>query len=119
MRRLILSVAIAVVTMAGFVGDRVNTSAPGWLSISQAEARGYHGGARRTARRTAHRHSGYGYSGAAVAGAAVVTAIAVGTIVSSLPPSCSTVVVDGVTYHNCSGTYYAPRGSQWVVVETP
>ena len=58
---------------------------------------------RRTSRRTAARYGGYYgrpyyYGGAAVAtGVAVgATAIAVGSIVASLPPNCSTVVVNGV-----------------------
>jgi hypothetical protein len=46
---------------------------------------------------------------AGAAAVAVGTAVAVGAIVSTLPPSCSTFVADGVTYQNCGGTYYAPR----------
>ena len=53
-------------------------------------------------------HWGYGGVGAGAA-VAVGTAIAVGAIVSTLPPSCNTFVADGVTYRNCGGTYYAPR----------
>ncbi|MDS4028288.1 MAG: hypothetical protein RKO25_15050 [Candidatus Contendobacter sp.] len=52
------------------------------------------------------RNWGYPVGAGAVA---VGTAIAVGAIVSTLPPSCSTFVADGVTYQNCGGTYYAPR----------
>lgn len=52
------------------------------------------------------RHWGYPVGAGAVA---VGTAVAVGAIVSTLPPSCSTFVADGVTYQNCGGTYYAPR----------
>ncbi len=52
----------------------------------------------------------WGYGGVGVGAAvAVGTAVAVGAIVYSLPPSCSTFVADGVTYQNCGGTYYAPR----------
>jgi hypothetical protein len=52
----------------------------------------------------------WGYGGVGVGAAvAVGTAVAVGAMVSTLPPSCNTVVVDGVTYQNCGGTYYAPR----------
>ena len=52
------------------------------------------------------RHWGYPVGAGAVA---VGTAVAVGAIVSTLPPSCSTFVAEGVTYQNCGGTYYAPR----------
>lgn len=52
------------------------------------------------------RNWGYPVGAAAVA---VGTAVAVGAIVSTLPPSCSTFVADGMTYQNCGGTYYAPR----------
>ena len=52
------------------------------------------------------RNWGYPVGAGAVA---VGTAVAVGAIVSSLPPSCSTFVAEGVTYQNCGGTYYVPR----------
>ena len=121
MRAFILFLAIAAVALAGFVGGGVDTSIPGWFSISQAEAGPHRRSVRRTSRRTARRTSNRRnyYGGAAVAGAAVVTAVAVGSMVSNLPPSCSTVIIDGIRYHNCSGTYYAPSGSRWVVVEAP
>jgi hypothetical protein len=61
---------------------------------------------------------------AAVATTAVVaTAVAVGTIVHSLPPSCSSVMVGNVAYQQCGHTWYQPRysGSQvtYVVVNPP
>ena len=59
----------------------------------------------------------------ATAAAVTATAIAVGTIVHSLPPSCTTVVTAGVTYQNCGGTFYQPmyQGTnvQYVVVNAP
>ena len=33
-----------------------------------------------------------------------------------LPPACTVVVVEGTTLHMCSGTYYQPYGTQYVVV---
>ena len=36
--------------------------------------------------------------------------------VATLPPSCSTVIVEGTTLHLCGGTYYQPHGTQYVVV---
>ncbi len=36
--------------------------------------------------------------------------------VATLPPSCSTVVVEGVTLQQCGGTYYQSSGNQYVVV---
>ena len=53
------------------------------------------GVARRTTRRTIRRTSIY---------------------VASLPPNCSTIVVEGVTLQQCGGTYYQPSGGQYVVV---
>jgi len=54
-----------------------------------------------------------------VAGAVVGSAIAA----SALPPACSAVVVNGVTYQNCGGAWYQPQysGSQvtYIVVNPP
>lgn len=60
---------------------------------------------------------------AVVTGAAVATAAAVGTVVRTLPPHCTSVVVNGVAYQQCGSAYYQPRyaGSQvtYVVVNPP
>lgn len=70
---------------------------------------------------------GDGAWGAAAVGAAVGAAAASsassepGTVIYSLPPSCTPVVVDGVTYQNCGGTYYQPayQGSSVVYQTVP
>ena len=116
-----LGMSIALIGAFSFVGVSIDTSVPGWVTLQEAKAQAYRRGARRTARRTSRRTTyrhGY-YGGGAVVGAAAVTAIAVGTIVATLPPSCTAMVVNGVTYHNCAGTYYVPSSSQWVIVEAP
>jgi hypothetical protein len=74
-------------------------------------------------------HGGWGSynhpvaTAAAVTAAATVTAAAIGSIVYSLPPSCSAVVAGGLTYQNCGGTWYQPQyaGTQvtYVVVNSP
>ena len=60
---------------------------------------------------------------AVVGTAAVATAVAVGTVVRSVPPSCTSVVVGNVAYQQCGNTWYQPRyaGSQvtYVVVTPP
>ena len=60
---------------------------------------------------------------AVVTGAAVATAVAVGTVVHSIPPSCTKVIVGNVAYQQCGSTWYQPRyaGSQvtYVVVTAP
>jgi hypothetical protein len=61
---------------------------------------------------------------AAVATAAVVgTAVVVGSVVRSLPPSCSSVMVGNVAYQECGSTWYQPRYSgaevSYVVVNPP
>jgi hypothetical protein len=78
-----------------------------------------------------HGHGGYygppgGYYGPSPVGVvagAVATAIVVGAVVASLPPSCTDMIVNGVRYHNCGGTYYQPQYSgsnvTYVVVNHP
>ena len=54
-----------------------------------------------------------------------VTGLVVGSIVaaSAMPPSCSTVVVNGIDYRQCGSTWYRPQysGSQvnYIVVNPP
>ena len=62
-------------------------------------------------------HHGH-HHGAGVA-AGVVAGMAIGAIIASLPKGCSTLSVDGVTYYNCSGTYYKPAPNGYVVVAPP
>lgn len=60
---------------------------------------------------------------AVVTTAAVGTAVVVGSVVRSLPPACTSVMVGNVAYQQCGNTYYQPRyaGSQvtYVVVNPP
>jgi hypothetical protein len=60
---------------------------------------------------------------AAVTAAAVVTAAVVGSIVHSVPPSCSTVVVNGLAYQQCGSTWYQPQfagtSTTYIVVNPP
>ena len=59
------------------------------------------------------------------AAAAVVggTAAIVGSMVNSIPPSCTPVVVNGVTYSQCGSTWYQPQYAgtsvQYEVVNPP
>jgi hypothetical protein len=58
-----------------------------------------------------------------VAAVATATAAVIGTIVHTLPPACSAVIVNGITYQNCGGVWYQPQyaGPQitYVVVNPP
>ena len=36
--------------------------------------------------------------------------------VASLPPSCTTIIIEGTTLQQCGGTYYQTHGTQYVVV---
>jgi hypothetical protein len=64
-----------------------------------------------------------GYHPVARTAAVVATAAVVGSIVYSLPPACTNVVVNGLTYHQCGSSWYQPRysGTQvtYVVVNPP
>ena len=59
----------------------------------------------------------------AATAAAVTTAAVVGSVVNSIPPSCSAVNVTGVTYQQCGSTWYQPQfvGTtvNYVVVNPP
>jgi hypothetical protein len=60
---------------------------------------------------------------AAVTATAVATAAIVGSMVNTLPPSCTAVSIDGVTYQQCGSTWYQPQfaGSSvtYIVVNAP
>jgi len=96
----------------------------GWVA-----AGGYHG-AVAVGYRPPCCYGGAAVAGAAVAGAAVGAAVAstayaaaaspvyyaapvayapaVGTVVASLPPGCSSMSVNGTSYMNCGGVWYLP-----------
>lgn len=60
---------------------------------------------------------------AAVTAASVATAAVVGSMVNTLPPACSAVVVNGLTYQQCGSTWYQPQfmgsNTTYVVVNSP
>lgn len=100
------------------------------LTVDTAEARvgrpatpaSVAGVSRRTTRRTVNRITPAVRPGVVrpvAAGAAAATAVVVGTSVATLPAQCTTVVVDGVTYHRCGATYYRASGNTYVVVNPP
>ncbi len=72
-------------------------------------------------------HNGWDYHpvarGVAFGTAAAVTSAVVGSMIYSLPPSCTNRVYGGVTYSYCNGAWYQPQysGSQvtYVVVNQP
>jgi hypothetical protein len=78
-------------------------------------------------------YGGYGYgccynphpvaTAAAVTTAAVATAAVIGSMVNTLPPSCTVVAVGGISYQQCGSTWYQPQfaGSSvtYVVVNAP
>ena len=71
-------------------------------------------------------YNNVGVGGAVAAGVVVgATAAVVGSAIaaSALPPSCSTVIVNGLAYQSCGGAWYQPQysGSQvtYIVVNPP
>ncbi len=127
--RYLLAILIAVPTL--ICSPQLNLSPKGILHIAPEKAHAYYGTgrriarrtARRTARRVARRRAYYHRPPVAVYGAPVAAGIAIGATVASLPPSCSTEVINGVTYYNCGGTYYQPAydgpNLVYVVVSPP
>ncbi|MFO1302085.1 MAG: hypothetical protein U1F54_00055 [Burkholderiales bacterium] len=56
---------------------------------------------------------------AAVGATVAVTSAVVGSIVRSVPAGCVPVNYGGMVYQQCGGTWYAPQGSQYIVVNAP
>jgi hypothetical protein len=60
---------------------------------------------------------------AAVTATAMVTAAVVGSVVNSVPPSCTTVIVNGLAYQQCGSTWYQPQfagtTTTYIVVNPP
>jgi hypothetical protein len=42
--------------------------------------------------------------------------VATSVYVATLPPACTTIVIEGVTVQQCGGQYYQASGTQYVVV---
>ena len=42
--------------------------------------------------------------------------VATSVSVATLPPACTTIVIEGTTLQQCGGTYYQASGTQYVVV---
>jgi hypothetical protein len=60
---------------------------------------------------------------AVVAATAIVTAAVVGSRVYALPPACSVVIVNGLTYQHCGSAWYQPQfvgtSTSYIVVAAP
>jgi len=56
-----------------------------------------------------------------VAAAAVIggTMAAIGSMVRTVPAGCVPVNYGGIVYQQCGATWYAPQGSQYMVVSPP
>jgi hypothetical protein len=48
-------------------------------------------------------------TGVAIGATAAITSAVIGSMVYTLPPACQTVVVNGIGYSNCGGTWYQPQ----------
>lgn len=56
---------------------------------------------------------------AAVGATVAVTSAVVGSIVRSVPAGCVPVNYGGMVYQQCGTAWYAPQGSQYIVVNPP
>jgi hypothetical protein len=70
-----------------------------------------------------HRHGGCCYHPVATVAAVAVTAAVVGSIVYSLPPSCTVIMANGIAYQQCGSVWYQPQfvgtSTTYVVVNQP
>ena len=103
-KRFGLLLAAGIICLAGMeLGARLSIpGVPGLVSTVEARVGrpltpvSVAGVARRTTRRTVRRTTAY---------------------VATLPRGCSTVVINGMSLHQCGGTYYQAYNNQYVVVE--
>jgi hypothetical protein len=51
-----------------------------------------------------------------VGGVARRRIVVTSAVVATLPPACTTVVIEGTSLYECGGTYYQRSGNQYVVV---
>ncbi len=70
-----------------------------------------------------HRHGGCCYHPVATVAAVAVTAAVVGSIVYTLPPSCTVIMANGIAYQQCGNVWYQPQfvgtSTTYVVVNQP
>ena len=70
-----------------------------------------------------HHHHHPVATAAAVGATMAVTSAVIGSMVYTLPPACSTVIVNGIAYSQCGNVWYQPQyvGStvQYVVINPP
>ncbi len=71
-----------------------------------------------------HHHDSHHHDGGSII-AGAITGLVVGSIVAaaSMPPSCTTVVINNVSYRQCGSTWYQPCYSgttlQYIVIDPP
>jgi hypothetical protein len=126
-----------------FFVDFMDRSSPGVAFIREAQAIigmpltpfSYAGVARRTTRRVVATEAAVATTAAATAtapaasaaqpaappAAPVASAVPIGTVVQALPAGCTSMVVNGVSYSNCGGSFYeaAFQGNNLVYVVVP
>ena len=78
-----------------------------------------------------HHHGGYpngccyhdNYNPLAVVAAVAITAAVVGSIVYTLPPSCTVIIRNGFAYQQCGNVWYQPQisgsSTTYIVVNAP
>lgn len=63
------------------------------------------------------------YNPIATAVAVTATAVVVGSIVNSVPPNCTTVMMNGFAYQQCGNTWYQPQisgsSTTYIIVNQP
>ncbi len=77
-----------------------------------------------------HHHGGYyggccyhDYHPVATVATVMVTAAIIGSMVTTLPPSCTMVMINGFAYQQCGSTWYQPQisgsSTTYIVVNAP
>ena len=125
------NIQLHLLIILSFLFSGLVSTAEAYRSVSRTTVhtnRGVHRHANRNVHVDVHgHHHGCCFhpvaTAAAVTAATIATAAVVGSIVNTLPPSCSTMVINGIAYQQCGNTWYQPQYAgtsvQYVVINPP
>ena len=128
-----LAAALVVVAVPSHAARNVRASGNKNVNVNKNVNRNTNVNVNRNVDVDVHHHGGY-YGGGccyhggvgtamAITATAMVTAAVIGSVVNTLPPSCTMVMMNGFAYQQCGSTWYQPQiagsSTTYVVINAP